>query len=103
MSKTTSIYARVEPEIKEQAESILNQLGIPMSNAINVFLRQIILQNGLPFELNLNRNAPLSYDDLSQEAFDREIEKGYRSYKEGKVLSSDLVAERLKSACDDEI
>lgn len=39
MSKTTSIYARVEPEIKEQAESILNQLGIPMSNAINVFFK----------------------------------------------------------------
>lgn len=103
MSKTTSIYARVEPEIKEQAENILNKLGIPMSNAINVFLRQVVLQNGLPFELSLNRNTPLSYDDLTQEAFDLEIEKGYRSFKEGKILSSDLVAERLRSAYDDEI
>ncbi len=51
MSKTTSIYARVEPEIKEQAEIVLNKLGIPMSNVINIFLRQIILQNGLPFEV----------------------------------------------------
>ena len=37
MSKTTSIFARVEPEIKEQAEMVLNKLGISMSNAINIF------------------------------------------------------------------
>ena len=43
MSKTTSIFVRVEPEIKEQAEKVLNKLGIPMSNAINIFLRQVIL------------------------------------------------------------
>jgi DNA-damage-inducible protein J len=37
MSKTTSIFTRVEPEIKEQAEMVLNKLGISMSNAINIF------------------------------------------------------------------
>ena len=37
MSKIASIYARVEPEIKEQAEMVLNKLGISMSNAINIF------------------------------------------------------------------
>lgn len=103
MSKTTSIYARVEPEIKEQAESILNQLGIPMSNAINIFLRQIILQNGLPFELSLSQNMPLSYEDLTQEDFNREIEKGYKSFNERRVLSSDLVAEHLEGKYHDEI
>ncbi len=49
MSKTTSIFARVEPEIKEQAEMVLSKLGISMSNAINIFLRQVVLQNGLPY------------------------------------------------------
>lgn len=102
MSKTTSIYARVEPEIKEQAEKVLSQLGIPMSNAINVFLRQVVLQNGLPFELTLNRSKPLSYDDMTEEAFDCEIEKGYKSFKEGRVLTSDLVAERLSSEYEEE-
>jgi addiction module RelB/DinJ family antitoxin len=37
LSKTTSIFTRVEPEIKEQAEMVLNKLGISMSNAINIF------------------------------------------------------------------
>ena len=41
MAKTTNLYVRVEPELKEQAESILEQLGIPLSNAVT----QISLKN----------------------------------------------------------
>jgi DNA-damage-inducible protein J len=78
MSKTTSIFARVEPEIKEQAEMVLNKLGIPMSNAINIFLRQVVLQNGLPFEVKITHNRPLAIGDLTPEEFNNEIEKGTR-------------------------
>ena len=53
MSKTSSVFARVEPEIKEQAEQVLEQLGIPMSNAIGLFLNQVVLQRGIPFEIKL--------------------------------------------------
>lgn len=67
------------------------------------FLRQIILQNGLPFELSLNQNIPLSYKDLTQEHFNCEIEKGYKSFNDGRVLSSDLVAEHLEGKYHDEI
>lgn len=45
MARTSNIFARVEPEVKEQAESILNQLGIPMSNAVGMFFKQVVLQN----------------------------------------------------------
>lgn len=48
-AKSANLYARIEPEVKEQAESILSALGIPASNAINMFYKQIILQRGLPF------------------------------------------------------
>ena len=44
MAKTTNIFARVEPEVKEQAEKVLEHLGISMSNAIDIFLRQVVLQ-----------------------------------------------------------
>jgi DNA-damage-inducible protein J len=40
-------FTRVEPEVKSQAEMVLKQLGIPMSNAIEQFLRQIVLQRGI--------------------------------------------------------
>ena len=43
MARTANVFARVEPEVKEQAEQVLDRLGIPMSNAVGMFLRQIVL------------------------------------------------------------
>lgn len=96
MSKTTSIYARVEPEIKEQAEAVLSQLGIPMSSAINIFLRQIVLQGGIPFELTINRRKPLVYGDLSRAEFNYAIENGFNDFEEGETVTGDMVAEHMK-------
>ena len=59
MARTSNVFARVEPEIKEQAERVLDQLGIPMSNAVGMFLRQVVLQQGIPFEMKLPKKAPL--------------------------------------------
>ncbi|MBR6636348.1 MAG: type II toxin-antitoxin system RelB/DinJ family antitoxin [Phascolarctobacterium sp.] len=53
MSRTSTVFTRIEPELKEQAELILAKLGISMSSAMNMFLRQIVLQKGIPFELKL--------------------------------------------------
>lgn len=47
----------MEPEIKEQAEQVLEKLGIPMSNAVGMFLRQVVLQQGIPFEMKLTRKG----------------------------------------------
>ena len=55
MAKSANLYARIEPEVKEQAETILNALGIPASNAITMFYKQIILQ--LKFHKLLARNS----------------------------------------------
>ena len=77
MAKTSNLYARIEPDVKEQAERILSALGIPVSNAINMFYKQIILQRGLPFDVKLP--APLVPDisQLNAEQLDAELEKGY--------------------------
>ncbi|MCI5697758.1 MAG: type II toxin-antitoxin system RelB/DinJ family antitoxin [Clostridiales bacterium] len=45
----SNIYARIEPNIKEQTEVVPEKLGIPTSNAVSIFLRQVVMQNGLPF------------------------------------------------------
>ena len=50
-TKSADLYVRIEPDVKEQAENILSALGIPASNAINMFYKQIILHGGLPFEV----------------------------------------------------
>ncbi len=86
MTKSSTIFARVEPEIKKRAEDVLKQLGIPMSNAVEMFLRQIVLQQGIPFDLKLSPAKPLAYDALTKEQFDLEIRRGILDYQEGNML-----------------
>lgn len=96
MARTANVFTRVDPDIKEQAEMILEKLGIPMSNAVGIFLRQIVLHNGLPFEVKLPASVPLSYSSLTKEEFDREIGNGFNDIKEGRVYSADEVETSLK-------
>lgn len=85
MAKTSNLYARIEPEVKKQAEDILSSLGIPVSNAINMFYKQIILHRGIPFEVKLPVEKPLGLESMTTEEFDKELEKGYKDILEGKV------------------
>jgi len=59
MRNGSYVQARIDPHIKEEARSILDELGISMSEAIVVYLKQIILQRGIPFELKLPNKATL--------------------------------------------
>lgn len=96
MARTANIFARVEPELKEQAELILNKLGIPMSNAVGMFLKQIVLQRGIPFEMKLPTRSPLAYEMLSKEEFDYEIQKGMDSIANGQTISAQELRAELK-------
>ena len=49
MSKTETIRARVEPELKRGAEAVLKKIGLTSSEAITLFLTQVKLTKGLPF------------------------------------------------------
>jgi DNA-damage-inducible protein J len=51
MSKTSTIRARVEPELKNKAEHIFSRLGLTTTQAITMFYKQVELQGGLPFEV----------------------------------------------------
>ena len=62
-TKSANLYARIEPDVKEQAEGILAALGIPASNAINMFYKQIILQRGLPFEVKMPSARPVRSEE----------------------------------------
>ena len=96
MAKTSNVFARVEPELKEQAESVLNQLGMPMSNAIGLFLQQVVLQRGIPFDVKLPFRKPLGLGSLSEEEFNYEIEKGFADIVAGRMRSADNVFADLK-------
>lgn len=91
MARTSSVYARVEPEIKEQAETVPDQLGIPMSNAVSMFLRQIVLQQGIPFEMKLPVRKLVAMGSLTKEKIDAETSKGIKPIEEGRVYSAEVV------------
>ena len=58
MSKT-SMSIRLDSEVKEQAQQVFNNLGMDMTTAINIFLRQAIQYQGLPFDVRLDENRRL--------------------------------------------
>ena len=96
MPKTASVYTRVEPELKEQVEKVLLKLGLPMANAINLFLHQIVIHNGLPFDIKLPTSKPLNYATMTKEQFDTEMEKGLADYYAGRTMPSLQVREEMQ-------
>ncbi|MDR1606316.1 MAG: type II toxin-antitoxin system RelB/DinJ family antitoxin [Streptococcaceae bacterium] len=88
MAKTANLYARIEPNVKEQAESILSTLGIPTSSAINMFYKQIILQRGIPFEVKVPQHTVVDVGSLTSEQMTIELEKGYNEMLNGEGTSA---------------
>lgn len=85
MAKSASVYARIDPALKEQAESILSALGIPTSNAIDMFFKQIVLKKGLPFEVRLPYEKPFCMNALTKEELNAKLEKGYADISAGRT------------------
>ncbi len=95
MAKSANLYARIEPDVKEKAESILNALGIPASNAITMFYKQIILQKGLPFEVKLPEH-PLDVSQMTAAQLDAELEKGYADYQARRTIPAKQVFAEIR-------
>lgn len=56
MQKSETIRARIEPDVKNKTEAIFSELGLSTSQAINLFYKQVILNNGLPFDVKIPNN-----------------------------------------------
>ena len=74
MAKTDTLHVRVEPSVKQKAEETLNDLGLSITEAINVFLNQVILNDGIPFEIKKPR-------------YNKETIQAMEDTKKGKNLS----------------
>lgn len=90
-TKSANVYARIEPDVKEQAEAILAVLGIPSSNAINMFYKQIILNKGIPFDVKIPSSRPVDVTELSKSDLNTELEKGYADMEAGRTKSAKQV------------
>ncbi len=99
MEKTATLNLRVNPALKQDAESVLGRLGIPMSVAVDMFLNQIVLVGGIPFAVTLP-NAPESIDltKMSEEQLHAKIQKGYESYKAGRTQNAAAAFEKFRES-----
>ena len=93
--KTANVLARVEPDVKEQAESILNMLGVPASTVINMLYKQIIMTRSIPFPLTVPA-APVTRDEMDLAAFDSMMEKGLKQAKAGQGMSLEAAFAELE-------
>lgn len=96
MANTSVVYARIDSELKENAENILSQLGISPSSAIQMLYSQIVLKKGMPFELSLPSAEPTAIGGMTREQLDAELMKGIESIKSGKTYTVDEVDDELK-------
>lgn len=99
-ARTANVIARVEPEVKEKAEKILKGMGIPSSVAINMFYRQIITDNGLPFQPSKNVSAVKALNEMTREEFDARMTEGLRQADNGEVSSVNDVRKRIMGELD---
>lgn len=94
--KSSNVIARVEPEIKEQAEAILSRLGISASSGINMFYRQIILWNGLPFRPSVPSAGPKALDEMTKEEIDMKLSRAMMQSHRGEGTPADDFFDSLR-------
>lgn len=71
MAKTAMITTRVDPGLKNDAEKVLRKLGISTAEAINLFLSQVRLRKGLPFDVKIPNKTTLQAMKGVEEGKDR--------------------------------
>ncbi|HZV33669.1 MAG TPA: type II toxin-antitoxin system RelB/DinJ family antitoxin [Verrucomicrobiae bacterium] len=84
MSKTATIRARVEPDLKSEVDDILSQLGLTASETILLLYRQIKLRRGLPFDVALPNQL------TARTLRESKAGKNVKHFKSRKELYADL-------------
>lgn len=94
-TKTANVTARIQPNIKEQAEAILERLGIPVSVFIDMTYRQVIMRDGVPFSLDIPDKLA-TRDSITQAEFNTMMQTGLAQAKRNDSLSVDEAFNQLK-------
>jgi len=95
MAKDETLHIRVNGSVRSNAERTLDMLGLSISEAVNMFLHQIPLVGGLPFDVKVPL-APESVIVRSKEDLYEKLSVGMKQVQEGKVIDADVVMSRLR-------
>lgn len=93
-SKSANVSVRIQPEIKKEAEAVLDKLGLPVSVVIDTLYRQIILTGGIPYSLTIPKIPAL--DGMTREEFDNMMNKGYQEAVEDKGVEVSAAFAKLR-------
>lgn len=88
----TTIQVRTEQQTKDKARKVLDELGLDMSTAINMYLVQIAKQGGIPFPIVTENNmTPMAEREVLQAA--KDVRKSKKSYKSAAEMHRDILGE----------
>lgn len=93
-TKSANVTARVQPEIKQQAEAVLERIGLPVSVLIDTLYRQIIMTGGVPYSLTIPKLP--TRDGMTDEQFNTMMEKGYTQAKNGQTIPLDEAFAKIR-------
>ncbi len=93
-TKSANVTARVQPEIKQQAEAVLERIGLPVSVLIDTLYRQIIMTGGVPYSLTVPKLP--TRDSMTDEQFNAMMEKGYSQAKSGQAVPIDEAFAKIR-------
>lgn len=89
---TVSAQIRIDADVKAQSMALFQNLGLDLSTAVNVFLRQCLIHRGLPFSVKEQEaTRPLHRADLSEAELERELKKGLEDLAAGRVRPAEEV------------
>lgn len=93
--KSANVTARVQPEIKQQAEAILANIGLPVSVLIDTLYRQIIMTGGVPYSLSVPQIP--TRDSMTEAQFNAMMKKGYQQAKNGQAIPVDEAFAQIRN------
>lgn len=95
-TKSANVTARVQPEVKQKAEAILAELGVPVSVLIDTLYRQIILTGGVPYALTVPKLP--TRDTMTDQQFNQIMEIGYQQARAGQGIPLDEALKQMTPA-----
>lgn len=98
MARNQTIHVRVNEDVKRRAEDTLEVLGLSVSDAVNLFLCQVGLVGGLPFEVRLP--APARVTVNSNAEIMQKLQTSEDDILQGRVSSADEVFDRIEDKYD---
>ena len=84
--RSGSLYVRITPETKREAETLFNQFGITVSDAVNIFLNKAIIEGGLPFDVKQRRYNAITEAAMNEADAIAQTPDAYKTYKSARDI-----------------